>query len=150
VKLSQEGDTWNAEEEWTSRSLKPYFNDFVIRDGYIYGFDGNILTCVDLESGDRRWKQGRYGHGQLILSAENGVLFILSEHGELALVEANPEQYQELAQFQAMQGKTWNHPVLAHGKLLVRNAEEIVCYEMPLEGPSESLPTAADSPAKLN
>lgn len=128
VKLRQEGDTWNTEEEWTSRSLKPYFNDFVVRNEHIYGFDGNILTCVDLESGDRRWKQGRYGHGQLLLSADNEVLLILSEYGELALVEANPEKYQELAQLQAMQGKTWNHPVLAHGKLLVRNAEEIVCY----------------------
>ena len=60
---------WTIEERWTSNRLKSYFNDFVIHEGHVYRFDGGILACIDLEGGKRRWKGGRYGHGQLVLLA---------------------------------------------------------------------------------
>jgi len=115
---------------WESRNLKPYFNDFVCHEGHIYGFDDKIMTCVDPASGNRLWKGGRYGYGQLVLLADQDVLLVLSERGDVALVEAKPDGYQELAKFHALDGKTWNHPVVAQGKLFVRNAEEAVCYEL--------------------
>ncbi len=127
--LSNDGDTWEAKEEWTSTHLKPYFNDFVSHDGYLYGFDGNILTCIDLESGERRWKGGRYGNGQLLLLARQGQLLVVSEKGDLAIVAASPDRFQQLTRMKALHGKTWNHPVISHGKLFVRNGEEAVCYQ---------------------
>jgi outer membrane protein assembly factor BamB len=115
---------------WTSKDLKPSYNDFVVHDGSLYGFDGSLFCCVDVKTGKRRWKEGRYGHGQVLLLADQPVLLVTTETGEAVLVATNPDRHEELGRFQAVNGKTWNHPVIAHGRLYVRNAEEMACYEL--------------------
>ncbi len=129
--VAQNAGGWTVEERWTSNGLKPYFNDFVIHKGHAFGFDGRILSCIDLNDGQRKWKGGRYGNGQLVLLPDQDLLLVLSEEGELALVAATTDQFTELAKFPAIHGKTWNHPVLVGDLLLVRNAEEMAAFKLP-------------------
>jgi len=125
---------WTTEERWTSSGLKPSFNDSVVHNGYVFGFNGGILACIDVKDGTRKWKGGRYGNGQLVLLRDQDLLLVISEEGELALVKAAPDQFTELAHFPALEGKTWNHPVLAGDRLLVRNGTEMVAFRLPLAG----------------
>lgn len=132
--VKQGSGGWTVEEKWTSRGLKPYFNDLVAHQGFAFGFDGGILSCVDLQDGQRKWKGGRYGHGQMILLAEQDLLLVLSEEGEVALVSAKPDGFSEVGKFKAIEGKTWNHPVLVGDLLLVRNGEEMAAFRVSRQG----------------
>lgn len=132
VKPSPDG--WSVEELWTSNGLRPYFNDLVVHNGHAFGFDNSILSCIDLQDGRRIWKGGRYGHGQLLLLADQDVLLVVTEDGDLALVSATPDQFIELAHVPAIEGKTWNHPVLVGDLLLVRNGQEMAAFRLPRAG----------------
>ena len=123
---------WKAEERWTSNGLKPYFNDFVVHKGHAYGFDGSILSAIDLTDGKRKWKGGRYGNGQMVLLADQDLLLVISEEGELVLVSATPDQFKEIARLPIFNAKTWNHPVVVRDVLLLRNGEEMAAFKLPL------------------
>jgi outer membrane protein assembly factor BamB len=129
--VTQSGGGWKVDERWTSTGLKPYFNDFVVHDGYAFGVDGSILACIDLTDGGRKWKGGRYGAGQVMLLPDQDLLLIVSDEGDLALVSATPDQFREIARFPALEGKTWNHPVVVRDVLLLRNGEEMAAFRLP-------------------
>jgi hypothetical protein len=129
--VSLGSDGWTTTTRWTSIGLKPYYNDFVVHRGMAFGFDGSILACVDLSDGKRKWKGGRYGHGQLVLIPDQDLLLVLSEEGEVALVKATPDQFAEVGKFRALEGKTWNHPVVVGDLLLTRNGEQMAAFRLP-------------------
>ena len=128
VEISRTAAGFEARPLWHNTRLKNKFTSSVFWRGYVYGLDEDMLVCLDAQSGERKWKDGRYGYGQLVVA--EGYLIVLSGDGQLALVKASPERYEELARFQAIEGKTWNHPALCGGKILVRNAVQMACFDL--------------------
>jgi len=126
--VTQTNSIFSTRLLWKNKFLKNKFSSSVFYDGCIYGLDEDILTCLDAKTGERKWKDGRFGYGQVLLAS--GHLIILSGEGELALVKATPEKFEELARFQAIHGKTWNNPAIADGKIFVRNAVEMACFDL--------------------
>jgi outer membrane protein assembly factor BamB len=131
LRVTREADEWKAERLWKNVEMKNRFSSSVLRDGFIYGLDEGILVCLEARSGTRKWKSGRYGHGQLLLAGDR--LLLLSEQGDLVLLDATPERHAELARVPAIEGKTWNNPALAGGILLVRNAREMAAFRIAAE-----------------
>jgi len=123
--------SWSATQIWESKRLKSKFANIIVQDGSIYGLDDGIFVCLDLATGERLWKRGRYGHGQMILVDD--LLLVMAENGEIVLLDPNPEELRELTRFAVLDGKTWNPPALAGEYLLVRNDKEAACYRMPVE-----------------
>lgn len=133
ISIDHDSDGWSTKEQWTSLDMGADFNDFVVNEGFIYGYDGPNLVCINAKNGTRLWKGSAYG-GQLILLADQAILLLLTEKGNLVLVSARPDQFTELASLQALKGKTWNHPVLIEDVLLVRNAQEMAAFKLPTAG----------------
>ncbi len=115
-------------EVWRNIRMKNQFTSSLLHDGFIYGLDESILACVDAATGDLKWKGGRYGYGQTMLAA--GHIIVVTENGDLALVRATPERHQEIVRFPVLEGKTWNHPAIADGYLLVRNGTEMAAFDL--------------------
>jgi outer membrane protein assembly factor BamB len=109
--------------------LQTKFTNVAVISGHVYGLSDGILECVELQSGQRRWKKGRYNHGQIL--GVGAKILVVSEDGRVALVEANPEKFVELTSFQAIEGLTWNNLCLYGKLLLVRNGKEAACYQLP-------------------
>jgi outer membrane protein assembly factor BamB len=128
LELTPQGDGLETRVVWANTRMKNKFNSAVLYGGYIYGLDEGILACVDVESGELKWKGGRYGYGQLLLSS--GHLVVLTEEGDVVLVRAAPEKLREVARFSAIQGKTWNIPAISDGLLLVRNEVEMAAFRI--------------------
>jgi len=128
VELSGSGKSFTTKSVWENINLKTKFNSPVVSNGHAYGLDEGILTCVDLATGERKWKGGRYGYGQVLLASNH--LIVTTDTGEIVLVKADPAGYAEVTKFAALSGKTWNVPALANGRLLVRNATEMAAYNL--------------------
>jgi outer membrane protein assembly factor BamB len=128
IEVRREQDEWVVQSVWHEKVMKTKFSNVALSDGHAYGLDDGILSCVDVWTGERKWKQGRYGYGQ-ILMVEN-LLLVLSERGELALVEATPTRFHELGRIHALDGQTWNTLCLVGDRLLLRNAEMAACYQL--------------------
>jgi outer membrane protein assembly factor BamB len=122
---------FDADLQWESRRLKAKFTQVVEHEGFLYGLDEGVLVCLDPANGERRWKRGRYGHGQVLLVED--LLLLQAEDGRVVLIDPNPEGLTEVASFQAVEGKTWATPALAGDLLIVRSEVEAACYRLPTE-----------------
>jgi outer membrane protein assembly factor BamB len=124
-------DGWSVDVIWTKPLMKTKFTTAVLYKCIVYGLDDGVLECLDAKTGKKRWKDGRYEHGQILLAGN--LLLVQAENGEVVLVEPAPDQLRELGRFRPFTGKTWNNPALAGRYLLVRNSRKAACYELPVE-----------------
>ena len=128
LEVTRSGERFAARELWRNRNLKNKFSSSVLVGGLIYGLDEDILTCLSVDNGERLWKEGRYGYGQVI--AAGAQLIVLCGDGDIAMVKADPGAHEELARFPAIAGKTWNVPAISSGLLLVRNSAQMACFDL--------------------
>lgn len=130
---------WSVGDVWVKKNhFRLKFNDAIYKDGYVYGLDETILTCIDFKTGQRKWRmRGKFGYGQLLLIGET--LLISAESGAVHLFPATPKKPKQIAEFQALnrdagfleeKGTGWNHPVIVNGYLLIRNNREAACYDL--------------------
>jgi len=119
----------DVEVLWETRRLKAKFTQIVPHEGFLYGLDDGIMVCLDPADGERRWKRGRYGHGQILLVED--LLLVQGERGDISLVDPVPEELRELTRFQAVEGTVWATPALAGDRLIVRSDREVACYRLP-------------------
>ena len=132
IRIRDEGEKLSVEAVWkNSRSLKTKFTNLTIINNHAYGLSDGIMECVGLDDGNSRWRRGRYGHGQVL--GVGDLLLVLAENGQLALVEANPQKHVELGRIDALTGKSWNSLALYGNLLLIRNAQEAACFELPCQ-----------------
>lgn len=126
--LVEVSGTGTAKTVWENNRMKNRFNTSVVYEGYAYGLDEGIFSCMRLSDGQQMWKAGRYGYGQLLLAGNRIVL--ITETGELVLIQPAAEKLVELAKFAAIEGKTWNVPAIENGILLVRNGNEMAAFSL--------------------
>jgi outer membrane protein assembly factor BamB len=117
-----------AEPVWKSRGIKNQFSSSLLSGDYLYGFDNGTFKCVDVRTGEEKWKQRGLGHGSLIRA--DGRLWVLSESGRLTIVDATPESYAERASFQALTGRCWTAPSLVDGVLYLRNQDNMMAIDI--------------------
>ncbi len=122
-------NAWTVKPRWQRPNLfKLRFNGGVLKDGHVYGLDGGILAALDLASGERKWKRGRYRYGQILLLRD--YLLVQAESGDVVLLDVSPAGMEEITRFHAVDGRAWNHPVVNRGLLYVRSDEEAACYDL--------------------
>jgi outer membrane protein assembly factor BamB len=124
-------DQLSAERLWKARSIRNKFSSLVVREGFAYGLEEETLACLDLETGRRVWRDGKYGFGQLL--GIGPLLLIQTESGDVVVVSADPAEWKEIARLKALNAKTWNAPTLAGNILLVRNDAEAAAFELPVK-----------------
>ena len=128
IQIQHQGERFQAEEVWSERLMRNHFNTSVLVDGNLYGFDNGTLRCFNADTGERCWAKRGFGKGSVV--AADGLLFVLSDAGLLALVRASEGGYEELGRLQVMQGRSWTAPSIAHGRIYLRDFDEIVSLDI--------------------
>jgi outer membrane protein assembly factor BamB len=123
VDFKKEGETWSMSEVWTTSRLRPSFNDSLVYNGNIFGFNQDLLCCVDAATGDLRWRGRRYGFGQAVLLSQAGCILVAAENGDAVLVKATGDGFEELGRVPVLDDKTWNHPIVVGDRAWLRNGK---------------------------
>ena len=117
-----------ATKSWHNQNLKSKFSSVIEYQGHVYGLDNGIMVCIDIATGKRCWKNGRYGHGQIIRIGDK--ILVQAEVGFVAIVTCNPTKYVETMRIDALESRTWNHPATDGRYLIVRNDQQAICFEL--------------------
>jgi outer membrane protein assembly factor BamB len=128
LEVTENGSEGSVEKVWESRFMRNHFNASVFHDGHLYGFDNATLKAMSTADGKLTWAKRGLGKGSLIFA--DGKLYVLSDRGQLVLLEATPQGYTEKGSVQALEGRCWTSPTLSKGRLYLRNHDEMVVYDV--------------------
>jgi len=128
LEICHDGSGWTAGLVYAHKRMRNHIATSVLHQEHLYGFDNAVLACMEFRTGKVRWKQRGFGKGSLLIAG--GHLIILGENGKLALAEASPDEYREMASFQVLPGQCWTLPALADGRLYVRDQQQVLCLDL--------------------
>ena len=119
-----------AQEIWFSKDMRNHHSSSVLIGDYLYGFSSSILTAIKFDTGEVAWRDRSVGKGSLVYA--DGRLYLFSENGVVGLAEASPTGYKEAGRFRIQQGSlpTWTHPVVAGGRLYLRDQDTIYAFDV--------------------
>jgi outer membrane protein assembly factor BamB len=119
-----------AQEIWFTKDMRNHHSSSVLIGDYLYGFSSSILTAIKFDTGEIAWRDRSVGKGSLVYA--DGNLYCFSENGVVGLVEATPSGYKEKGRFRIQQGSlpTWTHPVVAGGRLYLRDQDTIYAFDV--------------------
>jgi outer membrane protein assembly factor BamB len=140
VHLTSANGATTATPVYQTRKMKSHHGGMVLVDGFLYGCDDQILTCLEFKTGNVMWFNRSVGKGSLTYA--DGHLYVRSEQGPVALVAASPEGYRETGRFEPPQRgerPAWAYPVIAEGKLYLRDGDLLFCYDVK-DSTSSTLP----------
>ncbi len=124
----------SVEEVWRTRHIRGTYIYVVHHGGYLYGYNGRILTCVDAETGERAWRSREPGDGLPIVVDRH--LVIITKDGKLAIARASGEGYSESARLELFDDIAWSPASFANGRLYARSMSEIACVETVPKAPA--------------
>lgn len=130
-KLSEKDGAMTAEQVYFSKEMQNHHGGMVLVNGYLYGFDNSNLTCLEFATGKVMWTNRSVGKGSIAFA--DGLLYCRSERGPVAIVEANPKEYVEKGRFEQTDrsgAPSWPYPVIANGKLYLRDMNTLLCYDI--------------------
>ncbi|MGE0101175.1 MAG: PQQ-binding-like beta-propeller repeat protein [Blastocatellales bacterium] len=128
--LTARGGEVQAREVYFTRDMMNHHGGVVLVNGYLYGFSNSILTCLEFATGKKMWSARSVGKGSLTYA--DGMLYLFGENNSVALAEATPSGYNEKGRFTVQdQGRpSWAHPVVAGGRLYIRNQGILTAYDV--------------------
>jgi len=128
--LTAQGSQVKSDEIYFTKDMMNHHGGIVLVNGYMYGFSNSVLTCLEFATGKRMWANRSVGKGSL--SYADGMLYLLGEDQVVGLAEASPNGYAEKGRFsiEYLGKPSWAHPVVAGGKLYIRNQKNLTCYDI--------------------
>jgi outer membrane protein assembly factor BamB len=128
--LTPQNGEVKAKEIYFTREMKNHHGGVVLVDGYLYGFNDSILTCLDFATGKQMWRDRSVGKGSVTYA--DGNLYIQGENNVFGLAEASPSGYHEKGRFRIVEKglPSWAHPVISNGHLFVRNQDTLTVYDI--------------------
>ena len=127
--IGKEGDSFTVAERYANGHMENHHGGVIRVGDHVYGTSGPVLVCMDMRTGKVAWEERSVGKGSL--SYADGHLYLRSERGPVALVEASPDAYVEKGRFEQparSRHRSWPHPVIAGGRLYLRDMDRLLCY----------------------
>lgn len=131
AKIGKDGDKWTVNELWTNKELQNHWTTPVYKDGHLYGLykNGDGLRCIEMATGKEKWTKGGFAW-QGATTLVDGDVLVQNDRGEIVLVKATPEKYEELSRAQPLGGQCWTMATVADGRIFARSMTEAVCLDV--------------------
>ena len=130
-RISKNGDKWTTEELYANKNINNHHGGVVLLGDHVFGSSGGTFRCLDIKTGELAYAGRSAGKGSTVYA--DGHFYLRSESGSIALIEASPDELREKSRFDQPHRsakRAWPHPVVANGRLYLRDQDLLLCYDV--------------------